>query len=84
MFGEFMATFFANLMPLILVIWAISYQTFVTEINTAFRKEFWEAHKADEALDGNDLLDNFDYSGGGQNTTVTYSETTVTITETDA
>lgn len=47
MFGEFMATFFANMMPLILVIWAISYQTFVTEINMAFRKEFWEAHEAD-------------------------------------
>lgn len=44
MFGELMATFFASLMPVILVIWAISYQTFVTKINTAFRDDFLKWH----------------------------------------
>jgi hypothetical protein len=35
-FGEIMATFFANLMPVILVVWAISYTVFVDKINKAF------------------------------------------------
>jgi hypothetical protein len=47
MFGELMATFFANLMPVILVIWAFSYQTFVTKINAAFRDDFNRLHEAD-------------------------------------
>jgi hypothetical protein len=36
MFGELMATFFASLMPVILVIWGISYQVFVNMINEEF------------------------------------------------
>jgi hypothetical protein len=44
MFGELMATFFASLMPVILVIWAISYRTFVTKINQAFKEDFQKWH----------------------------------------
>lgn len=62
MFGEIMATFFANLMPLILLIWAAAYQTFVEEINNEFYKEFYVAHTEDVSQDGNDCLDKCDPS----------------------
>lgn len=49
MFGDLMATFFASLMPLILVVWALSYWIFVREINRAFQPKFNAMYNCDEA-----------------------------------
>ena len=56
MFGEIMATFFANLLPFILLIWASAYQIFVEEINNEFYKEFYAAHTEDVSHDGDGCL----------------------------
>ena len=58
MFGEHMATFFASLMPLILVIWAISYSIFVDKINKEFNKKFSAAHSCEEYVnEGTECVD---------------------------
>lgn len=60
MFGELMATFFASLMPLILLIWAISYGVFVDKINKEFNDKFAKAHAYEEAKnDGTEYVDPF-------------------------
>ena len=58
MFGELMATFFASLMPLILVIWAISYGIFVDKINKEFNEKFAAAHAYEESVnEGTEYVD---------------------------
>ena len=47
MFGDLMATFFASLMPAILVVWALSYWIFVRQINMAFQKDFNSMYNCD-------------------------------------
>lgn len=47
MFGDLMATFFASLMPLIMVVWAISYVVFITEINRTYSKDFHTEYSRD-------------------------------------
>lgn len=47
MFGDLMATFFASLMPLIMVVWAIAYAVFITEINRAYSKDFHNEYSND-------------------------------------
>ena len=40
MFSDTMATFFANFMPMILIVWGISYCVFIDEITKAYYEEF--------------------------------------------
>jgi hypothetical protein len=47
MFGDTMATFFASLMPLIMIVWAISYTVFINEINNTYSEQFNENYLAD-------------------------------------
>lgn len=60
MFGDLMATFFASLMPLILIVWAFSYQIFVKEINRAYQPRFNEMYNCD--------LENFENCDGDSST----------------
>jgi len=56
MFGELMATFFANMMPLILVIWAIAYKVFVERINEDFSEKFSLYHDYEyEKINGSEV-----------------------------
>lgn len=57
MFGELMATFFANFMPVILVVWAIAYTTFITEINRTYADDFSREHAKDGGIGGGDDRD---------------------------
>jgi hypothetical protein len=36
MFGELMATFFANMMPFVVLTWAVAYQMFISKLHTEF------------------------------------------------
>lgn len=40
MFGDLMATFFASLMPVCILIWSIAYVVFVSEINNTYSDSF--------------------------------------------
>jgi hypothetical protein len=42
MFSDMMATFFANFMPLVLVVWGLAFCIFVDKIQKAYHKEFSE------------------------------------------
>jgi hypothetical protein len=57
MFGDLMATFFASLMPLIMVVWAISYVVFITEINRTYAKDFHTEYSRDMGKDVSNSTD---------------------------
>jgi len=58
MFGDIMATFFASLMPIVLMVWAIAYTVFITEINRAYAEDFNRAYTADKlGLNETDVAD---------------------------
>jgi hypothetical protein len=49
MFGDLMATFFASLMPVMVLVWAISYTVFINEINRAYAEDFNKAYSKDDS-----------------------------------
>jgi hypothetical protein len=52
MFSDMMATFFANFMPLILIVWGLSFCIFVDKIQKAYYKDF--SGYLDEDISEND------------------------------
>jgi hypothetical protein len=42
MFSATMATFFANFMPWVILTWSISYNVFISKINSSYSKAFSE------------------------------------------
>lgn len=48
MFGDSLATIFASLMPILMIVWAVAYIVFVTEINRAYSEDFNENFTADK------------------------------------
>ena len=55
MFSTMMATFFANFMPFVLVVWGISFLVFVQKIHAAFWDEYYssQANSEDQYIDAN-------------------------------
>lgn len=47
MFGDSMATIFASLMPVIMIVWSIGYAVFINEINNTYSETFNENYNAD-------------------------------------
>ena len=48
MYGELMATFFANMMPFVVLTWAIAYYVFISKIHEAYQDDFLEEFKEEK------------------------------------
>jgi hypothetical protein len=48
MFSTIMATYFANFMPFVLVVWGASFMVFITKIHDAFWAEFYISEDSDQ------------------------------------